>query len=143
MSGEGVRAAVVRMALEAAVSGDEAVVERVYADDVAGWSPVATVTSRAELAADMYGRKGAFSDVALALDAVDEVGDKLITEWRLAATHTGALELDDDFRLEATGRQVELRGVLIAEFDGDRIKRFRHYWDEVALLQGLGLLPED
>jgi ketosteroid isomerase-like protein len=137
------RAAVVREALEAAVTGDEAVVERVFTDDVAGWSPVATVASREALAADMRGRKGAFSDVDLALDAVDEVGNKVIAEWRLAATHTGDLELDDDFRLEATGRRVELRGVLIAEFDGDRISRFRHYWDEVALLQGLGLLSEE
>jgi ketosteroid isomerase-like protein len=73
---------------------------------------------------------------------VDEVGDKVITEWRVAATHSGALELDE-FRLDPTGRRVELRGVLIAEFEGDRIKRFRQYWDEVALLEGLGLLPED
>jgi ketosteroid isomerase-like protein len=137
------RAAVVRDALEAAVTGDEAVVERVYTDDVAGWSPVATVTSREALVADMRGRTGAFSDVDLALDAVDAVGDKVIAEWRLEASHTGALELDEDFQLEATGRRVELRGVLIAEFDGDRISRFRQYWDEVALLEGLGLLPED
>ena len=73
---------------------------------------------------------------------MDEVGDKVITEWRVAATHSGALELDE-FRLDPTGRRVELRGVLIAEFDGDRIKRFRQYWDEIALLEGLGLLPED
>jgi ketosteroid isomerase-like protein len=137
------RAAIMREALEAAVTGDEAVVERVYTDDVAGWSPVATVTSREALAADMRGRKRAFSDVDLALDAVDVVGDKVIAEWWLAVTHTGALELDDDFQLEATGRRVVLRGVLIAEFDGDRISRFRHYWDEVALLEGLGLLPEE
>jgi ketosteroid isomerase-like protein len=143
MTGGADRAAIVRDALEAAVTGDETVVERVYAHDVAGWSPVATVTSREALVADMRGRKGAFSDVDLALDAVDALGDKLIAEWRLAATHSGALELDEDFQLEATGRRVELRGVLIAEFDGDRISRFRQYWDEVALLEGLGLLPED
>jgi ketosteroid isomerase-like protein len=143
MSEAGDRAAIVRKALEAAVTGDEAAVEWVYTDDVAGWSPVATVASREALAADTRGRKGAFSDVDLALDAVDEVGDKVIAEWRLAATHSGALELDEDFQLEATGRRVELRGVLIAEFEGDRINRFRHYWDEVALLEGLGLLPKD
>jgi len=33
--------------------------------------------------------------------------------------------------------------VLIAEFEEDRIKRFRQYWDEVALLEGLGPLPEE
>jgi ketosteroid isomerase-like protein len=136
------RAPIVRSALEAAVTGDVALVERIYTDDVSGWSPTATASSRADLVADLRGRKGIFSDVDLTLDAVDEVGDKVIAEWRLAATHTGALELDD-LRLDPTGRRVELRGVLIAEFEGDRIKRFRQYWDEVALLEGLGLLPED
>jgi hypothetical protein len=43
----------------------------------------------------------------------------------------------------APGRRGELRGVLIAEFEKDRIKRFRQYWDEVALLEGLGPLPEE
>jgi hypothetical protein len=100
MSQAGARAPIVRSALEAAVTRDEALVERVYTDDVTGWSPTATASSRADLLADLRGRKGVFSD-------------------------------------------VELRGVLIAEFEGDRIKRFRQYWDEVALLEGLGLLPED
>src|SRR5437867_575427 len=140
MSQPGVRAPIVRSALEAAVTGDEALVERVYTDDVTGWSPTATAWSRGELLADLRGRKGVFSDVDLAPDAVDEVGDKVVAEWRLAATHSGTLELDD-LRLDATGRRVELRGVLIAEFEGDRIKRFRQYWNEVELLEGLGLLP--
>jgi ketosteroid isomerase-like protein len=141
MSQAGGRAPIVRSALEAAVTGDEALAEQVYTDDVTGWSPTATTSSRADLVADLRGRKGIFSDVDLALDAVDEVGDKVIAEWRVAATHTGVLDLDE-LRLDPTGRRVELRGVLIAEFEGDRIKRFRQYWDEVALLEGLGLLPE-
>ena len=141
MGEAGNRALIVQSALEAAVTGDEARLEQVYTDDVTGWSPTATATSREDLLADLRGRKGVFSDVDLALDAVDEVGDKVIAEWRLAATHTGPLELDE-LRLDPTGRRVELRGVLIAEFEGERIKRFRQYWDEVALLDGLGLLPE-
>jgi ketosteroid isomerase-like protein len=141
MGEAGNRALIVQSALEAAVTGDEARLEQVYTDDVTGWSPTATATSREDLLADLRGRRGVFSDVDLALDAVDEVGDKVIAEWRLAATHTGPLELDE-LRLDPTGRRVELRGVLIAEFEGERIKRFRQYWDEVALLDGLGLLPE-
>jgi hypothetical protein len=31
--------------------------------------------------------------------------------------------------------------VVIAEFAGDRIRRFRQYWNEVELLDWLGLLP--
>lgn len=39
---------------------------------------------------------------------------------------------------------VRLRSLLvmlIAEFEGDRIRRFRQNWNEVELLDGLGLLP--
>jgi hypothetical protein len=32
--------------------------------------------------------------------------------------------------------------VFIAEFEGDRIRAFRRYWDEAELLDGLGLLPD-
>ena len=60
----------------------------------------------------------------------------------MAATHTGLLVLDEELALEPTGRRLELRGVVIAEFEGDRIRQFRQYWNEVELLDGLGLLPD-
>jgi ketosteroid isomerase-like protein len=135
------RAEVLRDAMLAAVTGDLAAIERAYTEDVTGWSPVMEVVSRDDLAADLAGRAGTFSDVDLVLDPVDAVGDKLIAEWRVAATHTGLLTLDDELALEPTGRRIELRGVVIAEFQGDRIRRFRQYWNEVELLDGLGLLP--
>ena len=89
----------------------------------------------------MQGRTAAFSEVDVTLDPVDAVGDKLIAEWRVAATHTGLLTLDEELALEPTGRRIELRGVVIAEFEGDRIRNFRQHWDEADLLEGLGLLP--
>jgi hypothetical protein len=95
-------------ALRAAATGDQALIERVYTEDVSGWSPVLDVTSRDDLAADLRGREAAFSDLDLTLDPIDAVGDKLI-----------------------------------AEFEGDRIRAFRQYWDEAELLDGLGLLPDD
>ena len=49
----------------------------------------------------------------------------------------------DDLSADRRGRRVELRGVFIAEFEGDRIRAFRQYWDEAELLDGLGLLPGD
>jgi ketosteroid isomerase-like protein len=141
MTDTAARADVLRDAMLAAVTGDQATIERAYTEDVTGWSPVMEVVSRDDLAADLAGRAGAFSDVDLVLDPVDAVGDKLIAEWRVAATHSGLLTLDQELALEPTGRRVELRGVLIAEFEGDRIRRFRQYWNEVELLDGLGLLP--
>jgi ketosteroid isomerase-like protein len=142
MTDTAARVEVLRDALRAAATGDQALIERVYTEDVSGWSPVLDVTSRDDLAADLRGREAAFSDIDLTLDPIDAVGDKLIAEWRVAATHSGPLVLDE-LELEPTGRRIELRGVFIAEFEGDRIRTFRQYWDEAELLEGLGLLPDD
>jgi hypothetical protein len=142
MTDTAARAAVLRDALQAAATGDQALIERAYTEEVTGWSPVLEVSSREDLVAALRGRKAAFSDVDLTVDPVEAVGDKLIAEWRVAATHTGVLDLDEELQLEPTGRRVELRGVLIAEFEGDRIRQFRQYWNEAELIDGLGLLPE-
>jgi SnoaL-like polyketide cyclase len=141
MTDTAARVAVLQDAMLAALTGDPSLVERAYTEDVTGWSPVMEVASRDDLAADLANRAAAFSEIDLTLDPVDAVGDKLIAEWRVAATHSGLLTLDEDVALEPTGRRIELRGVVIAEFEGDRIRRFRHYWNEVELLDGLGLLP--
>ena len=140
MTDRATRVAVLHDAMQAAVTGDPALIERVYTEDVTGWSPVLEVASRDDLAADLGNRAAAFSEVDLTLDPVDAVGDKLIAEWRVAATHSGLLTLDEDVALEPTGRRIELRGVVIAEFEGDRIRTFRQYWNEVELIDGLGLL---
>jgi len=142
MTDTAARVEVLRDALRAAATGDQALIERVYTEDVTGWSPVLDVSSRDDLAADLRGREAAFSAIDLTLDPIDAVGDKLIAEWRVAVTHSGPLVLDE-LVLEPTGRRIELRGVFIAEFEGDRIRGFRQYWDEAELLEGLGLLPDD
>jgi ketosteroid isomerase-like protein len=50
--------------------------------------------------------------------------------------------VDEGHVLPATGRRVELRGVSVVDFEGDRIRAVRHYWDELDLVDGLGLLPD-
>ena len=70
-------------------------------------------------------------------------GDRACVEWVATATHSGPLVVDDDLVIEPTGVRCSLRGVTVAEFDGDRIRSFRQYWDEVSLIAQLGLLPED
>jgi hypothetical protein len=53
---------------------------------------------------------------------------------RLAGLHESGALTDEEFT-------AALRGVLVAEFEGDRIGSFRQYWNEVELIDGLGLLP--
>lgn len=79
MTDTAARADVLRDAMHAAVTGDEALIERVYTEDVTGWSPVMEVTSRDDLKADLR-RAGAFSEIELILDPIEAVEDKLIAE---------------------------------------------------------------
>ena len=45
--------------------------------------------------------------------------------------------------IEPSGGRFTLRGVTVADFEGDRIRAFRQYWDEVSLLEQLQLLPSE
>ncbi|HZR13636.1 MAG TPA: ester cyclase [Acidimicrobiia bacterium] len=137
------RSANLRRALEVSIVGDATLLPTLYTDDVHGWSPALLVSSRAELADELQTRAGAFTDVVMSIAPVDITDGKGYAEWAFAATHTGPFVIDDDDVIHPTGRRVTLRGMTVAEFDGARIKAFRQYWDEIALLEGLGLLPED
>ncbi len=137
------RAAVLVQAVEATVTGDSRVVRQLYADDVQGWSPVMTVSSAAELAVELEDRQEAFSDIDLEVTPLDVGDEQACVEWVATATHSGPLIVDDDVVIEPTGGRFTLRGVTVADFEGDRIRAFRQYWDEVSLLEQLELIPSE
>jgi ketosteroid isomerase-like protein len=140
MATNAVRAALLVRGIEASVAGDSSVIAALYTDDVRAWSPAMTVSSAAELAVEIEDREEAFSEIELELVPLDVSGDRACVEWVATATHSGPIVIDDDLVIEPTGLRCRLRGVTIAEFDGDRIRSFRQYWDEVALIEQLGLL---
>ena len=135
------RAATLVRALEASIIGDSSVVAELYTDDVKGWAPAISVSSAAELTAELDDRTGAFSDIELEVSPFDVAGDRACVEWTVSLTHSGPLELDDDVVVDATGLRVSLHGVTVAEFTGDRIASFRQYWNEGELLAQLPLPP--
>ena len=137
------RATVLVQAIEASVTGDSRVVPELYADDVQGWSPVMTVSSAAELAVELEDRHEAFSDIDLEVTPLDVGADQACVEWIATATHSGPLVIDEDVVIEPTGGRFTLRGVTVADFEGDRIRAFRQYWDEVSLLEQLELIPTE
>lgn len=137
------RAATLVQAIEASVTGDSRVVRDLYADDVQGWSPVMTVSSAVELAVELEDRQEAFSDIDVEVTPLDVGDDQACVEWVATATHSGPLIVDDDIMIEPTGGRFTLRGVTVADFEGDRIRAFRQYWDEVSLLEQLQLVPSE
>ena len=46
----------------------------------------------------------------------------------------------DQRSIEPSGTRVTLHGVTVAEFHGERICSLRQYWDEIAVLEQLGVL---
>ena len=142
MASNAERADALMRSIGASVAGDSSVIAGLFTKDVKGWAPPVSVSSAAELAGEFEDREEAFSDIELELAPLDVAGDRACVEWVATATHSGPLVVDDEFVIDATGLRCRLRGVTIAEFDGDRIRSFRQYWDEVSLIEQLGLLPD-
>ena len=129
------QAGAMRRLLHAAVTGDGDSMADLVTSDVTGWSPNMFVTSRDQLVAALELRDDSLSGIEIVVRSLDQVGDKAIAEWHIAADHTGPLVIDDDLVIEPTGRRLHLSGATVAEFDGDQICAFRSYFDDLALVE--------
>ena len=135
----GAAAALVR-GIEASIVGDSTVVSDLYTEDVRVSTPALNLESAVELAVEIEDRQSAFTDIDVEIRTLDVGGDRACAEWIVRFTHSGPLEVNDD-AIDPTGSRVTMHGVTVADFEGDKISAFRQYWDEVALLEQLGLLP--
>ena len=131
----GSRKQVLADALKAEIGAASVDLKTLFTADVVGWSPYATVSGLAALAALSALREEAFSNVVITLRGLDEVGNKAFAEWLIEADHTGPLVLSEDSVLEATGRHVQLPGVTVADFREGKIRSFRTYFDDLSLIE--------
>jgi ketosteroid isomerase-like protein len=122
-------------ALEAEVGAGPVDLDSLFTDDVVGWSPFATVSGRAALAELAAVHDVSFSNIALSLRGLDEVGNKAFAEWIIDADHTGPLVLTEDTVLEPTGRHIQLAGATVADFRDGRIRSYRTYFDDISLIE--------
>jgi hypothetical protein len=134
------RAETLVCALRAGIDGDHETVRMLVTDDVRAWTPAFATATRDELIDALHSRDDAFSDIDLRARPLDVGGDFACVEWSVDMTHTGPLTLGPETTVEPTGIRVAVHGVTVAEFDGERICSFRQYWDELAVLEQLGLL---
>ena len=128
---------VLRKALEAEVGGAAVDPGTLFTDDVVGWSPIATVSGLTDLADLAAVRDNAFSGVVIMFRGLDEVGNKALAEWIVEADHTGPFVLGEGAVVNATGRRVQLAGVTVADFRGDKIRSYRTYFDDLSLIEQL------
>jgi steroid delta-isomerase-like uncharacterized protein len=76
-------------------------------------------------------------DVKFDMKSFFSAGGWIGSEWVMTGTHAGELG-----RIPATGKRFSVRGASIAEVREGKISRNCDYWNVVAFLQQVGLMPE-
>ncbi len=83
----------------------------------------------------------AFPDLSGRDEFKAESGDTAINEWSASGTHSGPLETPEG-TIPATGKQATLRGCDAITVRDGRITSHRVYYDQLAFMTQLGLVPE-
>jgi ketosteroid isomerase-like protein len=122
-------------ALEVEIGAGSADLGSLFTDDVVGWSPYADVSGLTALAELTAIEVTAFSNSAISLRSLDEVGNRAYAEWVIEADHTGPLVLGEGAVAEPTGRRVRLAGATVADFRSGKIRSFRSYFDDLSLIE--------
>ena len=78
-----------------------------------------------------------FPDFHAEVGKIHHADDAVIGEGRITGTHNGEFA-----GVPATGRRVDYPGVVIFEFDEDRLLCEKVYFDGATLLTQIGVLPE-
>ncbi len=88
----------------------------------------------------LQGWKGAMPDVKGTVNNALATGNTAVLEVTWQGTHSGPLP-GPSGTVAATGKQQTTRSGWLLNFDGDRIKESRHYFDMLSFMQQLGALP--
>ena len=113
-------------------------IEEIYAPDVVWHEPDQEVRGIDEARQFVTTYKTALPDLNITVEDVVGEGDKAVTRWTIRGTHQGEVE---EFG-PPTGRQVELKGITIHRIDGGKIVEEWEAYDNLSILQQLGLVPE-
>jgi steroid delta-isomerase-like uncharacterized protein len=112
-----------------------------YADDCTFSSPDGGGKGHEAIGAFYDSSVGAFPDNEVRIAALAEDGELLAEEGTMAGTNTGPIPMPDGTELPATGAAVQLPYLAMHTVRDDRIVESRYYWDQMAMLGQLGLLP--
>jgi SnoaL-like polyketide cyclase len=67
------------------------------------------------------------------IEEMIDAGDQVVTRWTGSGTHKADLMI-----ISPTGKQVQVTGIWIHRFAGDRIVESWNAWDALGMLQQLG-----
>ena len=114
------------------------ILDEVYASDLVWHEPDQDVHGLEEARQFVTMYKTAFPDLNVTVEDVISEGDNVVTRYTIRGTHQGEIE---EFG-PPTGRQMELQGITVHRIaDGKIVEEWERY-DNLSLLQQLGLAPE-
>ena len=112
--------------------------EEVYAADIVWHEPDQDVQGLEEAKQFYSTYLSAFPDLSATVEDVIAEGDKVVTRVTFRGTHQGESE---EFG-PPTGRQVEGQGLSLHRIEGGKIVEEWNSFDNLSLMQQLGLVPE-
>ncbi len=114
------------------------IIDEVYAPDVVWHEPDQDLQGIEEAKRYIGMYKTAFPDMSATVEDVIAEGDKVVTRVTFRGTHQGEIE---EFG-PPTGRRVEVKGITISRIEGDKIVEDWDSYDNLSIMQQLGLVPE-
>ncbi len=113
-------------------------IDELYTADLVWHEPDQDVRGSEEAKQFLGMYLSAFPDVRVTVE--DEIAeeDKVVTRWTIRGTHQGEIE---EFG-PPTGRQVEIKGITIHRIEGGKIAEEWERYDNLGVMQQLGLVPE-
>lgn len=113
-------------------------IEEVYAADVVWHEPDQDIHGIEEAKRFISMYKTAFPDLHATVEDVVAEGDKVVTRLTMRGTHQGEIE---EFG-PPTGRQIEVKGITVSRIEGGKIVEDWDAYDNLSIMQQLGLAPE-
>jgi ketosteroid isomerase-like protein len=83
----------------------------------------------------------AFPRAGHAIDRILEIGDSVVVQGSWIATHTGPF-VTPHGHIPATGRTINTRLCLVCRVCDGQAVSIHGYWDQLEMLEQLGLVPE-
>jgi steroid delta-isomerase-like uncharacterized protein len=82
----------------------------------------------------------AFPDTHFEVNSIVAQGDQVFTHWTVSGTHAERLATVTGRTIPPTRRRATVSGVLLTEVRDGKIVREGWYWDQLSLLDQLGIM---
>ena len=112
--------------------------EEVYSADLVWHEPDRDVQGLEEGKQFLSTYLSAFPDLHFTVEDVIAEGEKAVTRWTIRGTHEGEVE---EFG-PPTGKHIELEGITIHRVEDGKIVEEWERYDNLGVMQQLGLVPE-